>query len=150
MADWLVRAGLTLQFLSLWLVTPQIIGETRMMNASRAIRKRLEGYTDPDWPSLKSWKWMTLVAAAVSLIVVLAYFGPVGVSWDVFVVLLVALIAVVAWPVGIVMTNLVWLTFAGLALSIDLSTRSARGLLIAGAGMFTAGFGFLLSATWVH
>jgi len=50
MQDWANRIGLTLQFLSLWLVTPQIIGEDVLLQGaaklgagSRRIRKAANG-----------------------------------------------------------------------------------------------------------
>jgi hypothetical protein len=36
--DWTNRIGLTLQFISLWLVTPEIIGQARMTRAADYLR----------------------------------------------------------------------------------------------------------------
>jgi hypothetical protein len=48
MQDWLNRVGLTLQFLSLWFVTPQIFGEERMQRAGESIARRIDVLKDKE------------------------------------------------------------------------------------------------------
>jgi hypothetical protein len=51
MQDWANRIGMTLQFLSLWFVTPQILGEAKMLDAAKAIRRAIEKLQELLFPS---------------------------------------------------------------------------------------------------
>jgi hypothetical protein len=153
MQDWLNRLGLTLQFLALWLVTPQIVGEDLMLKAGKSLSAMAEAWADFVRKIRKAVNSLreTLVVLFFLLGVIafiLLHTGPahsVG-YWmlAIFGSVLAALgiISLVASLVALVMSGLGWLSRT--------STRSAHGLLIAGAIVFTAGFAVLLAGTWIH
>jgi hypothetical protein len=153
MQDWLNRLGLTLQFLALWLVTPQIVGEDLMLKAGKSLSAMAKAWADFVRKIRKALNSLREALAALFFLlgviaVILLYTDPahsVG-YWmlAVFGSVLSALtiIAVVVSLIALVMSGLGWLSRT--------STRSAHSLLIAGAIVFTTGFGVLLAATWIH
>ena len=153
MQDWLNRLGLTLQFLALWLVTPQIVGEDLMLKAGKSLSAKAKA-----WAKFLQKIWWTVDSLRDKLtgllfllgvpVFILYFIGPthsVG-YWALEASSLVtgALVAIllVVGLIALVMSGLSWLSRT--------STRSAHGLLIAGAIVFTAGFAVLLVATWIQ
>jgi hypothetical protein len=135
--DWWTRIGLTLQFVSLFLVTPQIVGVEAIQNATRDFGKFFGGSFDfVKGHQVQVQFVFTIIVSA--LITLLAK----GSNDSTPMSLLIGLVALVVF---------FGLTF-GLTLMGRLAVRIAesdRSFLIIGAYVFTAGFIALLVATFV-
>jgi hypothetical protein len=134
MQDWLNRLGLTLQFLALWLVTPQIVGEDLMLKAGQSLSAMAKAWADFMQKIRKAVSSLreALMGLLVFLVVtaeILVHIGPthsVG-YWmlvvETFIAGTLTMITLVVGLAALVMSGLSWLSRT--------STRSAHGFLIA-------------------
>jgi hypothetical protein len=156
MQDWLNRLGLTLQFLALFFVTPQIVGEKLMLKAGERLHafagrwgsnmKVLGSLLAHSWPAATLPLFLPVLLAVI--LVHVSRTGPVHSAghWIGMVTFWVYL--------GLASIGTVLLAAApvmrGLSGLIKISTRSAHALLITGAILFATGYAVLLTATWTH
>ena len=147
MQDWLNRIGLTLQFVAVFLVTPEILGKERVgrfanrawispFSRYRAFLKRNE---DPIWITITVITVPTFIALLFSL---LWKYNANG-WW-----LLVALIAFYTVPLALVKL------YGGISKPLgrlaEKMIASSTSFLWIGAFIFALGYVLLMSATWVH
>jgi hypothetical protein len=171
MAAWLTTAGLSLQFISLWLVTPQIIGEDRigdyvedLSEVIHRLHRAVDPYSRNSGPVV--FRAVFIAAGMLAVTVVLTIYvlplslpyhfdggiGSVVVNVLVLISMLVIACAITAILLTYISRPLVFL-IADLVLIaaryIDLTAHSSHVYLLIGAFLFTAGFGMLLAAVWV-
>jgi hypothetical protein len=134
MQDWLNRLGLTLQFIALFLTSPEIVGKERMAAAMGRMSERLAGAT--------AW----LLSVAFGALVLWIFLGHatfvslehdgVAVHWD-RVIIITSL--TIGWPLSLA------ILFRLFRAVVDAS----RSFLPFGAGLFTLGYVLVMTATFV-
>jgi hypothetical protein len=153
--DWLNRVGLILQFLAVWFVTPQIIGEDLLLKAGESLSTSADEWSE----TMKLFRGISLVGffillviAGIPLIAANALralhhgvFHSIG-TWLGWTVVGLEGLVLAAFLVGLLAVPVM----SGLSRLIKASTRSARRLLVAGAMLFSTGFAVLLAATWTR
>jgi hypothetical protein len=154
MQDWLNRLGLTLQFLAVWFVTPQIIGEDLMLKAGESLSASALTWSN----RMKKIRNLTanlytrtgvVIAVLVLIVYWLKRFSGLIHSLGKWMAIITALLWVLAGS-AYLFALLAVPIMSGFSWLIRTSTRSAHALLIAGAILFTTGFAVLLAATWTH
>jgi hypothetical protein len=147
MQIWLTRAGLVIQFVALFLLTPDIFTTERMQAAT----SRLRGYPTQLSATILRFNLRGVrgVKEAISFPAVLLAVGVVLLVWEPSSVLM--------W-VGLAFTVLGGLPLALFIVSfglflvgelLDELSNSNHSFLVLGCVLFTAGFGILLVATFV-
>jgi hypothetical protein len=149
------RVGLTLQFVSLWLVTPQIIGEEILDKAETMVQHMVE--TLRKW--LSGLKLLLFAAFGVSLTALFwgglrvtdELNGPTSVnttssqSQTVIILTISSIVEFVTISLLLLIPVLRLLAWA-----IRKGKTLKQHLLVYGAGFFTLGFALLLWATWLR
>jgi hypothetical protein len=143
------QVGLSFQFVALWLVTPDIIGEERMLKAGEKLAKAAERFRKPIF---EAWKNCQFLGCLFVVVFVLgsgsSAYAVFEFNWNVLTVLKIA---------GVIAAVIVGVPFAMLILSAPIyalswlakkTTKSSKSLLAAGAYCFTIGFGLLFAATF--
>ena len=152
MQGWANRIGLILQFLSLWLVTPQIIGEDHMLRGAAKLRTGSE-HARNFLGELRDWVMEHLVGCIflIGILVVaplmLIYGSSLNgaPSWIVVPAGSVAL-AISGLYCGAYVVSLAMWVMGGL---LAVAAGSPRRFLLSGGVLFTLGFIVLLWATWL-
>lgn len=142
MQDWLNRIGLTLQFVALFLVTPEIVGEEKVKDVTdRLIRKPLRSLAVR---LVDSHRLATNLSLATFLLICLAlsfFFGELLKGPF-------SALIVLAFPVaaGATFIFLLW-SFSRIVAWL---VQTPRSFLPIGAALFTCGFALLMWATFVR
>jgi hypothetical protein len=153
---WMTRTSLILQFCSLWLLTPTIIGEEKMEKARISVNKRLKML---EARGRKVWN-SGIVRVAGSIISSLAGLAILGVisyylfdsgryywgwiKWD---LIIGGALTGVCLALIIIITVFYGLTWA-LGRWLGYATKSAHNMLGCGAVLFTMGIILAFIATW--
>ena len=155
MQDSLNRVGLTLQFLSLWLVTPQIIGEQRMTEYAEEVHRQLNTVRR----FITNHFGMTLLGVVVisgilrltpyDSLIAHALGKPRNEFLKFVAYWLPGLASLLSTIAAVLVVYLASMALARLTDGVRWLASSSQSYLILGALLFTVGFGFLLGATWV-
>ena len=155
MQNWLNRGGLVLQFLALFLVTPEIFGEEKVRAATANYvvgpLVRLVAYCRKH-PILRGVGYAVLAFAILCLYIAV----HVGINGSFTVVLRgesvddILLLVVVVTVVPYVLWRLAKLVATVASRIIDKAATAHRSFLPLGAALFAVGFLLLMAATFVH
>ena len=172
MQDWANRIGLTLQFISLWLVTPEIIGQARMTQAADYLRdvnarkqaqaqKRLQRTVK----MVKDPGWVGLLMLFVVIGLEQAFFtfarqgsghhghtaARIPFSLSNLAVVTIGNGAVALLALAFLASYHLVISWArgALRLLLDAGARTPHRFLLTGASLFSVGFVVLLCATWL-
>jgi hypothetical protein len=161
---WMTRIGLTLQFFSLWLVTPEILGREKMEKPTESVHRLLERLAKQVrskpralFPlAAKSTAYLTFFLFVVTIVsnfapspgmfdptfgyvhhVPIKKFAPFAgtiIGFYIAFVITLYIVYFIIWVIGMM---------------VEYSTKSLHVLAAVGAVLFTVGFIALLWATWI-
>jgi hypothetical protein len=163
---WMMRVGLVLQFLSLWLVTPEIVGNKRMNDAREwvnrvpdKVQERVESITFP----LLIGAAVGVLGAAISAVIAILgipqtpgysfaprkvqdQFARTAVKWT-----LIGSVSLIVICIAVAIIAISSYFITKLACKVtERATESMHTLAVVGAVLFTAGFVVSLLATWMQ
>jgi len=169
--DWANRIGLTLQFISLWLVTPEIIGQARMTRAADYLRDanarkraRAQKRLQRTVKMVKDLGWGGLLMLFVVIGLEQAFFtftrqgsghghraARIPFSLSNLAIVVVANGTVALFALALLASYHLVTSWArgGLHLLLDAGARTPHRFLLTGAFLFSVGFVVLLCATWL-
>jgi len=142
------QVGLFFQFIALWLVTPDIIGEERMLKAGAKLRKAAERLRKPMVSGSGSCLFLGCFFVGAFFLTGGGGLAVFEFNWNLLTYLkIVGVIVAVILGVPITMLILAVPIYA-LSWLAEKTTKSSKTLLAAGAYCFTIGFGLLFAATF--
>lgn len=150
MQDLLNRFGLTLQFISLWMVTPEIIGEERILHgaaAARSFAERTRGRASGVNIKLLETKYVLILGPFVLLVGAGAITQLLGFGIPRALVTFGAVSIPALWI--LVLLTLVIRGMGWIESVLRILASSRHRLLIGGGVLFTIGYILLMWATWL-
>ena len=147
MQDWLNRIGLTLQFVALFFVTPEIIGEEKVRSMARTIwvepiSKSKDLLTRHRRRAVLIYAFTLAALVATAELWIPETFMPKSLTYFVYPTL--------AFGVSLVIARAFKLVGRGIAALANWIIDSPRTFLPVGAFIFTVGFILLIWATFIH
>jgi hypothetical protein len=142
------QVGLSFQFIALWLVTPDIIGEERMLKAGEKLQGAADRLRKPMVSGSGSCLFVGCVFVGAFIVTGGGGLAVMEFNWNLLTYLKIA---------GVIVAIIFGVPLAMLILSVPIyalswlakkTTKSSKTLLAAGAYCFTIGFGLLFAATF--